>query len=63
MNYANDVDVNNTLPCLMPTRLTAKNITAVVVATVVMISPSPICFLAVVARTVDPSSVGSLLFF
>ena len=30
INHTNDVDVNNALPCLMPTSLRPKNITAVV---------------------------------
>ena len=57
ISYANDVDVNNALPYLMPNRLRPKNITAVVAATMVMIRPSPIGFL------VDPSSIGFLMFF
>ena len=58
INHANDVGVNDALPCLTPTSLTPNNITAAMVATVVMISPSPIGFLAAVASTIDPSSTG-----
>ena len=63
INHANNVDVNNALPCLMPTSLRPKNVTVVVAATVIMISPSPIGFLAAVASTVVPSSIVFLLLF
>ena len=51
INHTNDLDVNNALPCLIPTSLRLKHIIAVVAAKVVMISPSPIDFLAAIAST------------
>ena len=65
MSQGTDVHANNALRCPAPASLRLKNITAVVVVTVVMISPSPIGLkdiTAVVAVTVYPSSVGFLLF-
>ena len=63
INHTNDVDVNNALCCPTPAALSAQNIPTVVEATVVMNSPSPIVLLVVVASTVDPSSIGFLMFF
>ena len=58
--YTNDINVKNALCCPTPTALRPKNIPAVVAATVVMSSPSPIRFLTAVASTVamTPSSIA-----
>ena len=45
IKYTNNVDVSNAPCCPMPTALSPKNISAAVVATVIMTSPSPIGFL------------------
>ena len=66
MSQVTDVDVNNALPCPMSASLNKlRNITTIVVVTVVIISTSPIGLkdiTAVVTVMVDPSSVASLLF-
>ena len=66
MSQVTDVDVNNALPCPMSASLKLRNITTIVVVTVVIISTSPIGLkdiTAVVTVMVDPSSVASLLFW
>ena len=65
MSQVTNVDVNNALPCPMSPSLKLRNITTVVVVTVVMISTSPKGLkdiTAVVTVMVDPSSVAFLLF-